>query len=134
MARIEQYLSDLGAFRDDVHLAAWKPHDIQGHAWEAFTFIWRGEATTLEALADALKPRGFTSEDYAAALEDLRARAWIEERAGEYRVTPEGGKLRQAAEELTDAYYYAPWEVLSEDERQTLRDLLSRLAEGGAAR
>ncbi|MCX7977235.1 MAG: hypothetical protein N2646_09185, partial [Bellilinea sp.] len=46
--RVDQYLSDLSAYRDDAHLAAWQPHPCSGQAWEAFTLVWRGEATTLD--------------------------------------------------------------------------------------
>lgn len=126
VVRIDQYLSDLAAYRDDAHLAAWQPHCIDGHAWEAFTYLWRGEATTLDELHHKLERRGYTREEYQQALEDLIRRGWVEG-AEAYRVTTLGREVRQAAEETTDRYFYAPWSCLSETEQEDLRALLIRL-------
>ena len=57
MERLDQYLSDLAAYRDDAHLAAWQPYEISGQAWEAFTLLWRGAATTLDELCEKLVQR-----------------------------------------------------------------------------
>jgi DNA-binding MarR family transcriptional regulator len=125
--RIDQYLSDLSAYRDDAHLAAWQPYPIDGHAWEAFTLLWRGEASTLDDLCQRLGRRGYSRDEYRQALEDLIQRGWVAEEAGEYRVTPTGKEIRQTAEETTDRYFYAPWSCLSQEETEDLRTLLIRL-------
>jgi hypothetical protein len=69
-----QYLTDLLRFRDDAHVAAWKPYGISGHAWEALTFLWRDQAHTAKALAEQLPFRGHSSETYAQALAGLADR------------------------------------------------------------
>jgi len=125
--RIDQYLSDMSAYRDDAHLAAWQPYEMDGHAWEAFTLLWRGEASTLDDLCQRLGRRGYSRDEYRQALEDLIQRGWVAEEAGEYRVTPPGKEIRQAAEETTDRYFYAPWSCLSQEETEDLRTLLIRL-------
>jgi len=125
--RIDQYLSDLSAYRDDAHLAAWQPYQIDGHAWEAFTLLWRGEASTLDDLCQRLGRRGYSRDEYRQALEDLIQRGWVAEEAGEYRVTPPGKEIRQTAEETTDRYFYTPWSCLNQEETEDLRTLLIRL-------
>jgi DNA-binding HxlR family transcriptional regulator len=122
--RIDQYLSDLAAFRDDAHLAAWQSHSVEGHVWEAFTYLWRGEATTLDGLYDKLERRGYSQDEYRWALENLIKRGWVKEEAGEYQVTFLGQEIRQAAEEATDQYFYSPWSCLSQGETEELRTLL----------
>ncbi len=126
VTRIDQYGGDLAAYRDASHLAAWQSHNIEGNAWEVFTYIWRGEAATLDALCQALDRRGYTSDEYRQALEDLNHRGWISETASAYQATVPGEDLRQATEEVTDHYFYAPWSCLSIGETEDLRSLTSR--------
>jgi Mn-dependent DtxR family transcriptional regulator len=123
----DQYLTDLLRFRDDAHLAAWKPYDVSGPAWEALTFIWRGEASTAEELAEKLPYRGHAAEAYTEALGDLVDRGWVEKAADGYRVTEKGNALRQEAEDATDRYFFAPWACLDVNEKNQLHDLLTRL-------
>jgi len=130
LARVDQHLDDLNAFRDDAHLAAWQPHDVSGHAWETFTFVWRGEAGTAEELVAKLPYRGYPAQVYAEALEDLADRGWVEKTAEGYRVTGKGGALRQEAEDATDHYFFAPWACLDVNERNQLHGLLARLKKG----
>jgi DNA-binding MarR family transcriptional regulator len=127
LAKIDQHLDDLNAFRDDVHLAAWEPYDVSGHAWEAFTFIWRSEASTAEELVEKLPYRGYTVEVYTEALEDLVDRRWVEETSDGYRVTEKGNAIRQDAEDATDRYFLVPWACLTASEKIQLHDLLTRL-------
>ncbi len=127
--RIDQYLSDLSSYRDDAHLAAWQPHRCSGQAWEAFTLLWRGEASTLDELFTKLERRGFSREEYRQALDDLIVRGWLQAENERYSLTPLGVQIRQAAEELTDEYFYAPWRELGEADLQNLRGLLIRLRE-----
>lgn len=129
VVKIDQYLSDLAAYRDDSHLAAWCPYEIDGHAWEAFTYLWRGEAATLEELYRKLERRGYARDEYRQAMEDLIRRNWLTETAGTYQVTALGAEIRQAAEQTTDRYFYAPWSCLNQAERRSLQDLLTHLRE-----
>jgi DNA-binding PadR family transcriptional regulator len=130
MVRIDQYLSDLAAFRDDAHLAAWQSHNIEAHIWEAFTCLWRGEATTLDGLSHKLERRGYSQDDYKQALENLIKRGWIKEEAGEYHVTALGQEVRQAVEETTDRYFYAGWSCFSQEETEEFQNLLILLRDG----
>ena len=127
LAKIDQHLDDLNAFRDDAHLAAWRPYDVGGQAWEALTFIWRGEARTAEELAEKLPFRGHSATVYAGALANLASRGWVEETPKGYQVTEKGRALRQQAEDATNRYFFAPWACLSGDEKIQLHDLLTRL-------
>jgi DNA-binding MarR family transcriptional regulator len=125
--RVLQLLADMNAFRDDAHLAAWRPYGTSGHTWEAFTYLWRGDARTADELADKLAVRRFSAEDYSAALDELAARGWIEPAPdGGWQLTAEGQAARQTAEDETDRLYYAPWAALTEPE-------LAELGEGLAA-
>jgi hypothetical protein len=135
---IEQYISDLGAYRDDCHLASWAPYTVEAHAWDILTCIWSGKASTLADLLEALKRRLWTQEQTRQAVDDLRGRRWI---SGEnqLRLTEQGGRIRDEAEEFTDRYFYAPWETLAVKEHERLCELLAKLeqklqpgpAEGG---
>ena len=125
--KTDQYLTDLIRFRDDAHLAAWKPYEVSGHAWEALTFIWRGEASTAEELVEKLSSRGHSVEAYAEALADLVSRGWVEETSDGYRVTEKGQALRQQAEEATNRIFFVPWACLDGAETAQLHDLLTRL-------
>lgn len=130
IARIDQYLTDLAAYRDDAHLAAWRSHNTDGHIWETFSCLWRGEATTLNGIYQKLQRRGYSQDEYRQALEDLVKRGWVWEEAGEYCVTIPGREVRQAAEEATDEYFYAPWACLNQGETEELRTLLILLLSG----
>jgi DNA-binding PadR family transcriptional regulator len=127
LVRIDQYLSDLGDFRDDAHMAAWRLYNVAGHAWEVFTLLWREGPATPAALTDKLPHRGYTEADYTDALRELAARSWVEDSGGVYHITEKGRVLRQQAEATTERYFYAPWSVLNEPEQRDLRDLLTRL-------
>jgi hypothetical protein len=123
--RIDQYLSDLNAFRDDAHLAGWKPSGVPGHGWEAFTLLWRGEASTLAEIHEKLSWRGYLPEEYAAALNELSQRLWLTIDGSNYRLTDKGRDLRQLAEDETDRVFFAPWTCLSAEELAHLGRLLS---------
>jgi predicted transcriptional regulator len=127
LSRIDQYLDDLNAFRDDAHIAAWQPTGLDGRTWETFSFVWRGESNTAEALAERLPNRGYDAADYAASLAKLASRGLIEEAVGGYRVTQKGEHLRQEAEATTNRLFFAPWSTLEDGERPRLLNLLIRL-------
>jgi Mn-dependent DtxR family transcriptional regulator len=126
--QVRRRLIDLTAFRDDAHIAAWRPYGVSGQAWEALTYVWRGEAGTAADLAEQLSSRDYDEASYAAALQDLARRGWIAEEDSAYMVTEEGKALRQEAEDTTDRYFDAPWAVLSGTELAEVKGLLERLA------
>ncbi len=127
VVRIDQYLSDLNAYRDDAHLAAWRPHGVSGPAWEAFTLLDRSEAQTLNGLYEKLKWRGHPRKVYEEALRGLIERGWVEQDAEEMGVTAKGRAIRQDAEDATDRHFYGPWVCLNSGEVDELEQLLRRL-------
>lgn len=132
-ARIDQYVTDISAFRDDAHCAAWRTREIDGYAWEAFTFVWRGDASNAETLGETLDFRGYDSAAYARALNELERRGWVVPNGDGYQITEMGRTVRDDAEAATDRYFYAPWTCLSETEHDELhaglRQLCDRLVE-----
>jgi DNA-binding MarR family transcriptional regulator len=132
-AQLDQYLTDLNAFRDDVHIAAWQPTGVDGPTWEALTLVWRGDADTPEALAEKLAGRRLEPAAYTAALRSLAQREWVAERAGAYNATEQGRTIRQQVEDETDRLFYEPWGCLDDGEAQELRSLLTQLGDRARA-
>lgn len=124
LAQIREALMDLFAYRDDSHRSAWRDYPISGIAWNAFDMIWTHTAFTPQEMAEQAWFRGYAADDYGRALEELRGRGWIDANG---QLTPVGKKLREAAEQLTEAYFYAPWYVLRDEEIQELRVRLLEL-------
>ncbi len=125
--QIMHYFDDVNAFRDDAHMAAWRPHGVEGYIWEAFSLVVRGEAGTADALFEALTYRGYRRAEYAHALNDLTQRGWVIQDAvsGLAQVTAEGSALQEAVERDTDHYFYGPWACLTGDEIDRLTFLLT---------
>jgi helix-turn-helix protein len=131
LVRIFQYVEDINAFRDDAHMAAWRPLGVEGHAWEAFSLVCGGQAGTAARLFEQLAHRGYSRGEYAAALEDLARRGWLERFDTEaYRAAEAGQAVRAEVEQRTDAYFYAPWSCLSGDAIAEAHALLLRLRDG----
>lgn len=130
MAQIDQLITDLNAYRDDAHLAAWRSLDIPGQAWEALTFVWRGDANTGAALAESLPNRGYHEAAYEAVLQELVTRGWLVKENGAFQITPAGQKLRDDAEEITERNFLIGWSALSADEAVELKNLLSQFRDG----
>lgn len=114
-------------YRDDAHHAVWQDLGVAAHAFEAFTFIWRGEQETAEGLAERLSFRGYSVEDYAKGLKDLVKRGWLKESGGKYTVTDEGKQVRDEAEVQTDENYYQPWMALDISEQTQLYNLMFQM-------
>ena len=130
MPQLDQYLSDLVAYRDDAHLAAWQPYGMGGQHWETLTHLWEGDYCTLEELcAKHCVRRGYSCESYAAVLDDLIARGLASQQGDTFRLTEAGQALRDAAEAITNRYFFAPWAGLSAAEMSDLRRLLVRTRE-----
>ena len=132
LARIFQYSEDINAFRDDTHMAAWRPLDIDGYVWEAFSLVCEGQASSAATLLAQLANRGYARAEYADALAELARRGWLEhdDAAETYRATKAGAARRAEVERTTDGYFYAPWSCLTEDEIVVAHDLLIRLRDG----
>jgi hypothetical protein len=135
VARIDQYLTDLNAYRNDASLSVWQPLGVSGATWEAFTCLWRGDARTLDELCDRLSFRGHPRADYAGALADLVARGWVAATDDSYRLTDAGRVVREDAERAIDQCFLIPWACLETREAEELAVLLGGLRDGlsGAA-
>jgi hypothetical protein len=133
LEKILQYTSDFNAFRDDAHMAAWKPYNISGYGWEAFSFIWSGQAETAAEIDQQLYYRGYSVMEFASALEDLVERGWLlitAEKPGHFAMTPEGTRVRELVEQETDDFFYASWSALQPSEVQDLHQLMVGLKDG----
>lgn len=128
MARIDQALTDIGRFRDDAHIAAWQPLGLDGAAWEALTFLWQGEATSAEEVAEKVGAfRGHDAAGYQAAFAALAERGWVTEAEGRYTLTDAGRTLREEAEARTEYLFCTGLVALSDEEQNTLMRLLAAL-------
>lgn len=127
---IEQAISCLNAYRDDAHLAAWRPSGVSAPALEALTLLWRGQADSLGTLSARLAHRGHSPRDYAEALAELRSRGWLEGPDKAPRLTAAGCAFREQVESDTDRYFFAPWSCLEVPEQEELDRLLLRLRDG----
>jgi hypothetical protein len=125
IVRIAQYFSDFNAFRDDAHMAAWRSYKLDGYQWEAFAMVCAGEAESAATLFEQLAYRGYSTDEYAEALEILAYRGWLEQAAaGIYRMTAEGRTVREQVERSTDGYFYTPWSCLTKAQIEELHTLL----------
>ena len=129
--RVRRHLTDLNYYREDVHIAAWKPfYDVDGRVFETLTNLWQGEAATPTELAEQVSAyRHYDEADYKAAFEALVTRGWAAREDGKYILTEAGEKTRQKAEDRTDEYFAKPFTILSEAQVEELKDLLEKLAE-----
>lgn len=124
-AHFIQFGSDLNAFRDDAHMAAQTEQNIAGHVWEAFSYCTNDQAHNAAELHTQLAYRGFYTEDWQAALDELVERDWLN--AESYTITEVGQRVRERVEAQTDRYFYAPWAVLSNSEFEELVALMQAL-------
>ena len=130
LAKIDQHLDDLNAFRDDAHLASFAPYDISGHGWELFTQIWRGDIKTAAEMAEKMAFRGHDEAAYAAALDDLAARGWVKITSeGIAELTAAGIDIREGAEKQTDRYFFLPWLTLNQADTAELLQLMTSAKE-----
>jgi len=127
--RLFHYVADINAFRDDAHMAAWRPHGVMGYAWEAFSLVCAGRARSAAALFNQLAYRGYSRHDYEHALGYLVSHGWlVMTRERSFRPSDRGQEVRREVEHLTDRYFYAPWQKsLSEREIATISDLVVQL-------
>jgi hypothetical protein len=122
-AKLMQFGSDFNAIRDDAHMAAYGSHGIQGHVWEAFSFLADGRAQNAADLYAQLAYRGFYTEDWQAALESLEKRGWIYQG----KVSEAGQAVRRDVEAKTDAYFFASWDALGAAELEEMLALMQTI-------
>lgn len=130
--QIREYLMDLFAYRDDSHLSASRPQfNDAGIVWIVLGGLWIGDMVNAEQMAERMAFRGHDVADYEIAIQAAMELGWAEpaERPAQraFRLTEQGRLLREQAEQLTNAYFYIPWSVLTQAETNELYDLLTRL-------
>jgi len=124
-------LSHLLAYRDDAYINAWMEKEINSYVWEAFSFIYKGQAQTAADLAKILKTRRQYDENaYAKALNELEVRGWVIASGDHFEPTAEGlGVLAEVARTMT-LYFFEPWAALDEAKINQLQTLMEALLRG----
>jgi hypothetical protein len=119
-SRIDQAITDLLAFRDDAHQAAWESCPVGGHAWEVLTVVWREAPQTADQLLERLAPRSFETSETEAAIQSLLDLGWLEKDGQSLNLTEKGREIRLEAEGLTDRLFFEPWAALEMKEQERL--------------
>jgi len=127
--KLDEYLDDLNAFRDDAHLAAYALNapGLSGQALEAYTFLWRDGLNTAAALQERLASRGHNEATFAAALRELVAQGWAVEEDDVFTLMEVGRTVREAVEQKTDDIFFAAWAELSNGQLAQMLNRLLRL-------
>lgn len=126
MVRIEQFMTELSAFRDDAHLAAWRSYESNGHAWDILTLLWTEKEMYTEEISNKLKRRGNSMEQTRLAVESLIKKGWVTQDQEVVQITPFGADIRKIAEETTNRYYYSPLKNFSETEIDQTIELIEK--------
>lgn len=130
MPQLERFLvnySLFSALRDDAHHAAWKSLYIDGTAWEIFSFIWQGDATSYSDIPyNRMEFRAHSDEDCEKAMQRLIDKGWLEkaDEGDAYKITEKGQQVRDDAEARTDSLFYG---ALGELDEQSLSDYIAYL-------
>ena len=128
LIKVDQYLSDLSAYRDDAHLASWSSYLIDAHAWDILGLLWQGQALSRIDILDSVKKRRWTDDETQEAINELVNKGWVMDE-GKLTINEEGRRVRIEAEELTDNYFFSPWCVLTDVEFIQLCESMTRLDE-----
>lgn len=124
----EWQLYDLWAYRDDVHLEAWEKHGVSPFAWDALGVLWSGKADSPAKLAEVQKGREFSASEWAVYVQELLAKGWLDAHEdGTYTVNAAGKAVRDEAERLTDDYFYAAWQGISDEDIARFRAAIQNL-------
>ena len=124
------YYDQIAAYRDDMYVAAWSTHGVEGHTWNALDQLIQDGALTLADLYEKVKGRGVTEEVHAGDVRELVGRGWAEDASGKIQITLAGKQARAAVEAETERLFFAPWSCLNESELEKLARLASQLRDG----
>ena len=128
--QLEQYISELAGYRDDMYVATWSAHGVEGHTWEVLDRLSQSDALTFDELHEKTSGRGVTREVHAADVQELARRGWTEESSGKIQITSAGKQVRAEVEAETERLFFAPWSCLNESELEELASLASQLRDG----
>lgn len=124
---IEQAISCLSAYRDDAHLASWCSSGLSASAMEILTLAWRGQVETLNEITQKLSFRGHPDEVYLAGILELKDNGYLTGTRNHLQITDEGNRYREQVEEITDQYFFHPWDCLSVDEKAEMAEILGMI-------
>jgi len=130
MVRIDQFLSELVAFHEDAHLAAWRDYDCDGHAWDILTLLWIEREESVEGINRALQRRGHSIAHTSAAIDHLIHKEWIKKSNHRVQITPLGNELRHAAELATELFFLEPFRNFSGVELEQTLELVKQHRRG----
>ena len=130
MARVNQFLEELIAFRDDAHLAAWQGYEENGHAREVLTYLWVEKQAVLGIIHQSLSYRGFSLEDTLSAASELIRKGWVSREGDLLRITPFGREIRRTIEATTDRYYFTPLICFSTSDLEQTEELIKEFRKG----
>lgn len=130
LERFVVLFGELAAYRDDMYVATWGTHGVEGHAWDAFDRLVQSGSLTREDLYAKVKRRGVTEEVHAGDVKELIGRGWVEEGSGVYQITSAGKQVRAEVEAETERLFFAPWSSLNESELEELFNLSTQLRDG----
>jgi hypothetical protein len=119
------------AYRDDSYLNAWMEQEVNSYVWEAFSYIYKGQAQTAKTLAKKLEvQRQYDEAAYTEAINELTARGWIACQHGKYEPTADGLRvLAEVAREMTQNFF-EPWANMEETRLTQLQTLMEALLKG----
>ena len=130
MVRVDQFLAELRAFRDDAHLASWHGIESDGHAWDILTYLWIEKESSFESICRALKRRGNLPERTQQAVDMLAKKGWLTKEDSILRITPTGSEIRRTAEATTDRFYLEPFRRFPEIELEKTLELIEEHRRG----
>lgn len=120
----------LSAFRDDMYIACWSAHGVQGHVWETLDKLVQNDELTFDDLFDKVKRRVPARELLAENILELARRGWADDASGRIQITASGKQVRAEVEAETERLFFAPWACLNESELDELASLASQLRDG----
>jgi len=129
LQRICCQLSQVLAYRDDAYVNAWMAQDVNSYVWEAFSYVFKGQAQTAEDIAYELgETRHYDVQTYNSAFLELGERGWITQVYGKYEPNQKGIKvIAQVARSLNQSFYL-PWAVMMECDLNRMKTLMESLA------
>lgn len=123
MVRLLHAVYCLWMARDDAHNAAWRAAGFAGPTFDLLSRIWSGEATTLPALTEAVRPLQ-RPEDVRRGVERLVSDGYLTRDDDALTLTARGRAVRDGVEAETDRVSFAPWPPLTAADIRWLRTTL----------
>ncbi|HET7090456.1 MAG TPA: hypothetical protein VFL17_17610 [Anaerolineae bacterium] len=124
---IERRLVGLLIYRDDSHIAAWREAGYTGPRIELSTALSQAEGGMAHDELRQATSR-LDDKDFASALSALHSSGEVTRRAGRFRLSRTGRRVRQGIEAGTDRNYGRPFAALEEEQIEQMMQLLAKIA------